>query len=155
MASETERKYLIDASGWQQYISRSLHILQGYVTDGGGDCEIRIRCSGPEAWITIKDSTQALTRREFEYSIPLADAKEMLDGFTRTHISKVRHELALSPGSWTVDEFSGKLDGLLLLEIEGPELVEPPRLPDWVRQEVTDDARYRNAHLSRALSIPA
>ena len=55
---------------------------------------------------------------------------------------------------WEVDEFLGANAGLVLAEIELTAEDQPFARPDWVGDEVTDDARYYNANLiARPFSV--
>jgi CYTH domain-containing protein len=47
-----------------------------------------------------------------------------------------------------VDVFHDANDGLIVAEIELESEDEKYELPDWVLQEVTDDARYYNSNLT-------
>ena len=154
MAVETERKYVVSDSSWRQYVASTTAIHQGYLTNDGGLAEVRVRSIGADAWITVKGSSQGLQRQEFEYAIPVEDSEVLLEQFCSTGVKKVRHLLDCGPGAWTVDVFDGVLSGLVLLEIEGIEVLDAPSLPEWVGPEVTFDPRFRNANLSRATVIP-
>ena len=49
--------------------------------------------------------------------------------------------------TWEVDEFAGENTGLVIAEIELDDAAQRIELPDWIGQEVSDDARYYNANL--------
>ncbi|MCC7465446.1 MAG: adenylate cyclase, partial [Saprospiraceae bacterium] len=49
---------------------------------------------------------------------------------------------------WEVDVFLGENIGLIVAEIELEHEEESFALPEWIEQEVTDDARYYNANLT-------
>ena len=62
-------------------------------------------------------------------------------------LSKVRHEVKVGDQLWTVDEFEGDHDGLVIDEIK---LADIPVLPDWVWREVTGDPQYSNVQLAQS-----
>jgi adenylate cyclase len=148
MGIEIERKFLLRDSGWRAEVAESVSLRQGYLSVAPNRV-VRIRLVGDShGFITIKGVRVGDRRTEFEYEIPADDAAFMLDHqCLRPLIEKTRHRLALSPGEWTVDEFSGANAGLVLAEIEVPEGVSVRELPPWLGQEVTEDDRYANSYL--------
>ena len=50
---------------------------------------------------------------------------------------------------WEIDEFMGENAGLTVAEIELPTEDSLFTKPDWIGQEVTDDARFYNSNLIR------
>lgn len=160
MATETERKFLVDGDGWQANIDTTVEIVQGYF-DVRDDTTVRIRLidtmAGDDrrAKLTIKGPPDGWRRLEFEYDIPPKDASDMLDAFCADRtVQKHRHHVDWQQQRWTVDEFDGDLDGLTLAEIElhDDQPVDQLRdaiLPPWVGDEVSEDRHYTNAHLAR------
>jgi CYTH domain-containing protein len=109
---------------------------------------VRVRVSNDAAWITIKGKTTGATRKEFEYSIPLADGLELLAMCEYPPLEKTRYRIEHSGRLWEIDEFHGVNAGLAVAEVElkgeDDELVLPP----WARTEVTNDPRYYNSNLT-------
>jgi adenylate cyclase len=98
--------------------------------------------------VTIKGKTVGASRQEFEYTIPLDDATAMLESLClRPLIEKTRYRLPYAGLTWEIDEFSGENQGLIIAEVELADEHQRIQLPDWVGDEVTDDARYVNANL--------
>jgi CYTH domain-containing protein len=98
--------------------------------------------------LTVKGITVGATRAEFEYEIPVADARVLLDELCeRPLIEKTRHLVVIGARTWEIDEFSGANAGLVVAEIELDEPDEPIDFPAWVGPEVTDDPRYFNSNL--------
>jgi CYTH domain-containing protein len=90
-----------------------------------------------------------LTRPEFEYRIPQADAVYLLDHLcSGPLIEKTRYLIEHAGHSWEVDEFHGENAGLVVAEIELRDPGEQIDLPDWIDREVTGDPRYYNANLA-------
>lgn len=146
MAREIERKFLVRKDAW---VPRNPGVLftQGYL-NSQKERVVRVRLEGTAAKLTIKGLTTGLTRLEFEYDIPAADATEMLDALCeRPIISKHRHVEMHGGLKWEIDVFHGDNEGLIVAEVElpseGVELARPP----WAGDEVSSDPRYFNANL--------
>jgi len=71
----------------------------------------------------------------------------MIDLFTEKHIRKHRYEVMVDGKTWEVDEFHGKLEGLILAELEVESEDETFTKPNWVTQDVSTDPNYYNAVL--------
>jgi CYTH domain-containing protein len=148
MGIEIERKFLVADSGWRELVKRTERLRQGYLTSGSG-VTVRVRTvDDDKGFITIKSGGSALARAEFEYEVPVADARQMLGYCRGAQIEKVRHSLELEGGDWVVDEFRGRHDGLVLAEVE----LESPNAkldkPSWLGDEVTGDPQYYNSSLA-------
>ncbi|MCP5365688.1 MAG: CYTH domain-containing protein [Hyphomicrobiales bacterium] len=146
MATEIERKFLVSGAGWRSG-SEAAAIRQGYLTTTK-TLSVRVRTFGEQAFLTIKGAMRGLTRAEYEYAIPVADANELLD--TLCHgglIEKTRYTLIYAGHEWVVDEFAGDNAGLTVAEVELADENESVNLPPWIGEEVTDDPRYLNANL--------
>ncbi len=148
MAIEIERKFLVRGTGWKNgAVARQMR--QGYLSDAK-DRTVRVRVAGDQAWLTIKGPGDGVTRPEFEYAIPVADARVMLDDLChRPLLDKTRHEVMHDGHKWEVDEFHGDNAGLIIAEIELRDPQEAFSRPDWLGAEVTGDHRYYNANLAR------
>ena len=154
MPVEIERKFLVVGNGWREG-ARAETIAQGYLSTAK-DCSVRVRILGDDAFLTIKGPQRDGARAEFEYSIPVVHAGQMLQQFcVGRSIAKRRHSLTYDGRVWTVDEFQGPLEGLLLAEVELDYVGQQVTLPPWIGREVTDDPRYLNSVLSTATGVPA
>ena len=89
-----------------------------------------------------------MSRKEYEYEIPLDEGLEILNAFTTSGTEKMRYEIPFAGKKWEVDVFSGDNAGLIVAEIELKSEDEAFEKPDWVTTEVTYDGRYTNASLS-------
>jgi len=148
MGIEIERKFLIAEDGWRALVRRSEKLRQGYLTSGAG-VTVRVRTVDEHrGFITIKSGGSALARAEFEYEIPVADARQMLGYCRGAQIEKLRHTLELDGGDWVVDEFRGRHDGLILAEVELNSPTAKLEKPDWLGDEVTGDPQYYNSSLA-------
>lgn len=146
MSFEIERKFLVIHDHWRRP-DDGVRYRQGYLSTEPGR-SVRIRAAGGKGMITIKGATANRTRPEYEYTIPLEDAEELLDTLClKPLIEKTRYVVEYAGIRWEVDEFDGVNAGLVIAEVELAAADQNIYLPDWVGQEVTDDPRYYNASL--------
>ena len=116
MNLEIERKFLLKDDSWKAG-NTGIHYKQAYLNEPGGNT-VRVRIEGDEAKLTIKSKAIGISRQEFEYTIPLADA-EALFLLARTPIvEKYRYKIPYAGNIWEVDEFVGQNEGLVVAEIE-------------------------------------
>lgn len=149
MAIEIERKFLVSGDAWRAVAGEGKRILQGYLSLPDGPT-VRVRVYGEHAYLTIKGASDGISRAEFEYPIPVADAVTMLEGLAVSPlIDKVRYRVPCGGHVWDLDVFAGENAGLVLAEVELGRVDEPFVRPDWAGTEVSDDARYYNANLAR------
>jgi adenylate cyclase len=148
MATEIERKYLVQIEAWQQAkISvEHTHISQAYLSLEA-ERTVRIRIKKETALLTIKGKTQGISRLEFEYKIPFNDGLELLKICQGSIIKKKRYVLSYDNLIWEVDEFEGDNAGLIVAEVELDSEDQIFALPPWIKEEVSDDNRYYNANL--------
>ncbi|KRB84521.1 CYTH domain-containing protein [Noviherbaspirillum sp. Root189] len=148
MSVEIERKFLVRGDAWKA-LGQGVLLRQGYLSSNP-ERVVRVRIEGDGAVLTIKGRSVGATRGEWEYAIPVADAQEILDGLCeRPIIEKTRYRIEFEGMTWEVDEFMGDNAGLVVAEIE---LLTEDQVfvkPEWVGDEVTDDARYFNSNLIR------
>jgi CYTH domain-containing protein len=146
MAIEIEKKFLVVGDDWKNNTSSKIY-FQGYICSGSGTTA-RVRIAGEKAFITIKGKHKGISRLEFEYEIPLEDAKILLkDICQQPIIHKRRYLKKFGDFLWEIDEFFGENEGLILAEIELSREDEAFPEPPWLGEDVTDDGRYYNASL--------
>lgn len=145
MASEIERKFLVRGDTWRPGPEGVLQ-RQGYLSVE--DPTVRVRIAGARATLTVKGAQKGLTRPEFEYEVPLADAEEMLL-LCAFAVEKTRHVREFGGRRWEIDEFHGANEGLVIAEIELEREDESFALPLWLGAEVSRDPRYRVSSLAR------
>ncbi|KTR06801.1 adenylate cyclase [Aureimonas ureilytica] len=149
MGTEIERKFLLSGDGWRAAADEGTDIRQFYLAIREG-LTVRARIKGEaKALLTIKSGV-GMTRGEYEYEIPLADARELEAVRVGSLIAKRRFRVPLGALVVEVDCFSGDLAPLVLAEIELPAEDHAVDLPDWLGEEVTEDGRYTNAALAMA-----
>lgn len=148
MADEIERKFLVRSSNWRSSVAETTKIKQGYIAVNER-CAIRIRTSNAHATLTIKSAGLNIVRKEYEYSIPVGDAEEMLANFCADQfVEKTRYCVNHETDMWEVDVFEGLNQGLVIAEIELESEDQAVTLPDWVGTEVSGDAKYLNNNLA-------
>ncbi|MES2023986.1 MAG: CYTH domain-containing protein [Pseudomonadota bacterium] len=146
MSVEIERKFLVRGTDWKK-LGQAVAIRQGYLSSDR-DRIVRVRIEDTSATLTIKGRMVGITRGEWEYSIPIDEADELLNGLCeRPLIEKTRTRIVYDGLVWEVDEFFGDNQGLVVAEIELESEGQLFTRPDWVAEEVTDDPRYFNANL--------
>ena len=146
---ECERRFLVTGDGWREMARQANRIRQGYLTNTEG-VTVRVRRVGERGYLTIKTPKQGISRAELEYEIPAEHADFLIEAACgRRMIEKVRHEITHAGLAWTVDEFHGLNQGLVLAEIELDRADRPLVLPAWVGPEVTATNRFHNSYLSR------
>lgn len=153
MAIEIERKFLLANDDWRAVVERSEAIAQGYLVgakalrDGSARASVRARLAGERAWLNIKAATPGIARAEFEYPIPVEDARSLLAALCDGVLEKTRHYVRVDGVLFEVDEFKGDNHGLVVAEVELPAVDAPFPRPSWLGREVSALTRYYNANL--------
>ncbi|MGF1458692.1 MAG: CYTH domain-containing protein [Leptolyngbyaceae cyanobacterium] len=148
MAQEIERKFLVKDASWRQGAQGVLY-RQGYIPTQT-HATVRVRVVGDRGYLTIKGPTTGISRQEFEYDIPLADAETLLSSLCEPPlIEKWRYRINVGRHIWEVDEFLGDNAGLILAEVELTAEAEAFDCPPWVGTEVSQDHRYHNSSLAK------
>ena len=147
MAKEIERKFLVAHQAWRESVN-TIHVFrQGYLSYDS-ERTVRVRATEVTGYLTIKGITEGLTRDEFEYEIPLADALALLQLCERPAIEKKRYIVPNGAHVWEVDVFEGVNAGLVVAEIELGSEDEAFDKPNWLGNEVSGDRKYSNSALS-------
>lgn len=145
MAIEIERKFLTQSDAWRS--ASAVYFCQGYL-NRSKERTVRIRVAGEQGYLTIKGASTGASRAEFEYDIPLADAKQLLELCDGPLIEKYRRKITYAGMLWEVDEFLGANQGLVIAEIELTSEDQLFEKPEWLGEDVTHDQRYYNSNLS-------
>ena len=154
MAIEIERKFLVAADSWRARAHRSVEMAQGYLNDaesvvlGRQNASVRVRLEGDEARHNIMSREMGAARQEFDYRIPVEDARALLALCVGGTVVKRRHYVLNEGHEWEVDEFFGDNAGLIVAELELGSLDETFDLPSWAGPEVTHLQRYYNLNLA-------
>lgn len=146
MPREIERKFLVKNDEWRRLAQRSQRMTQGYLASGGR-VSVRVRIAGAEARLNMKAGGLVASRQEYEYAIPLDEARELLALADGPLIDKTRHYVEHGGMTWEVDEFHAENSGLVVAELELSREDERFSSPPWLGLEVTELARYYNVCL--------
>ncbi|MES2070830.1 MAG: CYTH domain-containing protein [Pseudomonadota bacterium] len=155
MGIEIERKFLVVNDGWKLDAekipgARSTFMRQGYLSSNA-ERIVRVRIDGEQAVLTIKGKTRGglenITRGEWEYPVPVADAQDLLKLCEQPLIEKIRHRIPYTGLVWEVDEFFADNAGLVVAEVELESEQQEFARPAWLGAEVSHDRRYANANL--------
>jgi CYTH domain-containing protein len=147
MKKEIERKFLVKGD-FKSTANSYIKIFQAYLSVEPGH-SVRVRVLGNNGFITIKGDSDpsGLTRNEWEYEIPVSDARELLGICSGGFIQKTRYYIEFKGHTFEVDEFSGENEGLVIAELELNREDEVFVVPSWLGKEVTGDQKYYNIML--------
>lgn len=154
MGIEIERKFLPRSEAWRAAAHKVVAMAQGYLNDlaqvesGAMQASVRVRIEGDAAFLNIKSRAAGPRRQEFDYPIPVADARALLALCVGGLVEKNRHYVEHAGRLWEVDEFLGANAGLVVAELELEAEDAPFARPPWLGPEVTHLRRYYNLALA-------
>lgn len=158
---EIERKFLVVGEDYKQLAISRYTITQGYLCKEP-DRTVRVRIKTSQngqgkAFLTIKSkpNDMGFSRFEWEKEIDVADAKQLIQlcpnpiektrWLVPAEVEKISNDSASAV--WEVDEFHGRLEGLVIAELELETEKQTFCKPSFVGEEVTGDPRYYNANM--------
>ena len=144
MALEIERRFLFDPAG-APIPDRIISLTQGYICL---DPEVRIRISDKGSNINVKHGV-GISREEYEYEIPEADAHALLRMSEWMVQKKTRGFINFTGLEWSMDTYQEENSGLYIAEVELTDPSQEVTLPPWILLEVTDDVRYTSSYLAQ------
>ena len=152
MNIEIERKFLIH--GWHEMdgsIKKAKHTkkIKQFYLSVSGETITRVRTiDNTFAQLCIK-SSELYEREEFEYEIPIHDARR-LQGYAMYHpIKKLRHYYRYDGHLFEIDEFCDHNFGLVIAELELKSADEKYTVPEWFGEDVTQHERYYNFNITQ------
>ena len=149
MGIEIERRFLVKNEDWRSKVILSEEFSQAYLNSSTDEWTTRIRIiDNNQAYITLKSSLNGLVNNEFEYSIPIRDATELIK-LSKYKIIKTRYQLKINNKNWVVDLFDGSNYSLKIAEIELESESEEIQVPSWCGQEITGFKSLSNAFLAK------
>jgi adenylate cyclase len=154
MPVEIERKFLVTGDAWRGQAHAVVPMAQGYLNDvslvesGVMQASVRVRVAGDAAFLNIKSRELGRSRQEFDYRVPLDDARALLALCVGGIVDKRRHLIRYAEHVWEIDEFLGDNAGLVVAEIELAAVDEIFERPRWLGVEVTSLPRYYNLALA-------
>ncbi|WP_062015788.1 CYTH domain-containing protein [Aureimonas sp. AU4] len=153
MGVEIERKFLVRDDSWRPLADGGRSFRQFYIAMDKG-VSVRLRVADERlAWLTIKTGA-GLSRGEYEYPVPVADARDLEAARRGEVVAKRRFRVPHGDLTVEVDVFEGALAPLVLAEIELPSEAHEIELPSFLGREVTGDEGYSNGALA-AHGLPA
>lgn len=147
---EIERKFLVKNDNFKHEAIRALKMTQGYLSKDPKRT-VRIRISGEQAFITVKGeaSKSGASRFEWEKSILVEEAQNLIAMCLDGVINKIRHYVQYGNHLFEVDEFLDDNHGLIVAEVELANENEVFKYPEWLGKEVTGKKKYYNSQLSQ------
>lgn len=149
---EIERKFLVVGDSFKRLATHSETICQGFLSTDP-DRVVRVRVKGKSAYLTIKSRPKANHFAHFEYEMPIptADAEKLLLLCLPYPIEKERFYVPVEGQDlcFEVDVFHGRLEGLVVAEIELKDENQSFPYLDFLGEEVTGKPQYSNSQLSK------
>ncbi|MEZ7956065.1 MAG: CYTH domain-containing protein [Rubritalea sp.] len=149
---EIEHKFILKNDGWKATASEGIRYQQGYISTTNGTA-VRVRIAGDKSYLTLKGprgGEEGISCTEFEYEIPLNDARAMIAALVDSPlIDKLRYLVIHQGKTWEIDIFSGDNAGLEVAEIELSSEHEKFEIPSWAGSCVSQDHRYCNYSLAQ------
>lgn len=151
---EIEKKYLVKEIPSLEGITPKI-IRQGYLNTKS-EPVLRIRNIDNDYFLTYKFTKKEDKNKDVnvctEYELPITKKafnhlQTKIDGIM---IEKQRYNINIGKYTAELDVFTGKLEGLIIVETEFPSLEEANNFikPDWFGDDVTNDKKYRNSYLA-------
>ena len=149
MGIEIERRFLVENDDWKSQVILSEYFSQAYLNSSFDEWATRVRIiDNKTAYIALKSSKNGLINYEFEYSIPIQDAIELIK-LSKYKITKTRYQLKINNKNWIVDLFDGLNSPLKIAEIELEDESEEIQVPSWCSDEITGIKSLSNASLAK------
>jgi CYTH domain-containing protein len=149
VAKEIERKFRLASDAWRDMAKRGRKFAQAYIADTE-KCVVRVRIEDDtRAVVTIKSRGTHLSRDEFEYPIPIEDARILLQSRQGAIVEKTRYDVDYDGFVWEIDVYAGENEGLVVAEVELRSEADEPAIPAFVGAELTGHSRYYASELAR------
>ncbi len=146
MGKEIEKKFLVKGTNWKN-LAEGIVYRQAYLSTKKENV-VRVRIVGDKGYLTVKGLNLGVSRLEYEYEIPIIDAKEILNNLCKKPIiEKKRYKIKFEGLMWEVDEFLGKNKGLIIAEVELSYETQEIKKPVWIGREVTSESKFFNSNL--------
>jgi CYTH domain-containing protein len=148
MAKEIERKFLLSELPPTLRLARGEAIKQGYLALDG-DTEVRVRTGSAPPRLTVK-SGRGEVRTEVELPVEGGDAQALWDLTEGRRVEKTRRLMRIDGVDAEVDEYTGDLAGLVVVEVEfgDEQAARAFAPPPWFGPELTGEPAYANRSLA-------
>jgi len=157
MPDEIERKFIVPNEHHALFVGREggVTMTQAYLSSSP---TVRVRVVeaadgsvGAKMTVKGKSSDGGLVRSEWEWPIPVEEAREVIARLNPPSLTKTRHLVTVNGDTWEVDVLVVDAERYLVVaEYEAPTLeqVQNVVLPAWVGKDVTDDLTFAMSHLT-------
>jgi len=149
MPGMIKRKFLVDIEKWNS-IKSSLQgerIRQAYIFISRNK-SLRVRIKGDVAQMKFKAGESVQDQTQVVSTIQMDDAIIMIEYFSEAQLDKIRYDYLYKGLKWEIDVFLGKNNGLVIAQAVPGHINIIVEKPDWLKEEVTHDARYLSVNLS-------
>lgn len=148
MMVEIERKFLVVNDLWRADAGPGVRYRQGYLGKTPL-ATMRVRCGGGAAELTVKSARRGFARDEYTYPIPVPEAEAMLLDLCEGRVfEKDRHLVEHRGVTWQVDVYRGRVEGLVVAEVELDREDQRFPIPAWLGVEISHDRRYGNSTIA-------
>ena len=147
MAVEIERKFLVVNDSWKNYATEAHRVVDALLSETADGMKVRVRISDGSASLAVKSRRRGLSRDEFEYPIPLAEAESLASLCEGRVMAKTRHFAPWGGHLWEIDVYEGVMAGIVIAELELEAEDERFDLPPWAGDDVTLDPAYGKRRL--------
>jgi adenylate cyclase len=147
MASEIERKFLVERVPPDLEITSDVDIAQGYLALG--EQQVRLRRQADATLLTAKRG-HGIVRDEVEVLLPRAAFEELWPLTEGQRLAKTRLTTPVEGGTAQIDVYKGPLAGLIVAEVEFDDTNSAHAFtpPPWFSRELSGDGRYSNQRLA-------
>lgn len=151
---EIERKFLVKKipSQYCQYTPNQIE--QGYMAIEDEGNTVRLRRKGDTYFLTVK-SLGTLVREERETKITKEQFEALWKSTAGRRIVKERYEIPYRDWVIELDVFKGKLEGLIMAEVEFESVEEAMAFQklEWMERELTENTHFTNSQLQQYLDF--
>ena len=140
---EIERKFLVGDVPYG-LAKEVIKIRQGYIFDAMHGV-LRVRQSDDDYFLTLKGKNDGISRIELEFAITPTQGEMLFDQMVTESLEKTRYVIGYTGDDWEVDVFHGKLEGLVLAEVELENENQEILIPHWIDKEVSDNPFFYNS----------
>lgn len=154
MTKEIEKKFLVDTDhpAFKKLLTtKPKKIAQGYVSSNEKGV-VRVRIQDDTGYLTIKSANIGISRDEYEYEIPLADAEKLIRSMCDTVVRKKRYVFPLEHSLIVEVDVFEDIE-LTLAEVELPDVSATFEKPDWFLKEVSTDPKYFNNNIATEILL--
>jgi CYTH domain-containing protein len=148
MGKEIERKFLLSEGASIPIPAKfqKFKIKQGYIQAEKGK-QVRIRITSDKAVLCVKFTSEFI-RDEFEYEIPMSDAKEIYSKLD-WKLEKKRLSFKRGKENYDVDTFP---NGIVWVEVEFNSIEEMNKWvkPSWLGKEISNVSKYSNIAFAKS-----